>query len=441
MNDDSRVIDKGWDTLPNYADKAGDTDDAVTVSLSTTPGEWLVNTVDAVVVPMSMAEVVEALQKHKLTERSLVWRAGMQEWAPVDKVPQLKLAARLPSPSASVAPAAPAPGSIPPAASAARPTHSTKPPPKPARATPTPSAAPPAAIALPSRKATLPFGLPNPTPSASHGATPSRPANARPSSSPRAAAPPPAAPPADEQEVLAVYSRPAATVSFDLSPERPLQAASVAPPAPAPSKPPHTLAPLTSDSAPRRMSAAPNADLSVVAAAHFRQVQRSSKRLVVTCSILSAAAASLLTFWLARHGGSLAPPRLAPASAPAAAATLAPPPAPAPAAPAPEVALAPAPAPGPSAALADKPAAVVAAAPAKPKPSRRARVTPRPVPPAASDDSEATTKLPSAEPNPYDVKLDDEAPQAKPVADVARPSLDEAIRDTQSASSSATPGF
>src|SRR5882757_6930208 len=97
MADDSRLLDKGWDGLPDYAEQSGDTDDAVTVSISTTPGEWLVNTVDAVVVPMSMAEVVEALQTRRLTERSLVWRAGMQEWAPVDKVPQLKLAARMPS--------------------------------------------------------------------------------------------------------------------------------------------------------------------------------------------------------------------------------------------------------------------------------------------------------------------------------------------------------
>src|SRR3954468_4816590 len=119
MDDDSRVIDKGWDALPAY--KAGEADDAVTVSISTTPGEWLVNTVDAVVVPMSMAEVVEALQSHKLTDRSLVWRAGMPEWASVDKVPQLKLAARMPlsapiaaRPVTPVTAAAPAPSKPPP---------------------------------------------------------------------------------------------------------------------------------------------------------------------------------------------------------------------------------------------------------------------------------------------------------------------------------------
>src|SRR6185503_834760 len=103
MSDDPRVVDSGWDALSEY--KPGDADEAVTVSISTTPGEWLVNTVDAVVVPMSMAEVVEALRMRKLTERSLVWRAGMQEWAPVERVPQLKLAARLPSVMPSTAPA------------------------------------------------------------------------------------------------------------------------------------------------------------------------------------------------------------------------------------------------------------------------------------------------------------------------------------------------
>src|SRR4051812_19853112 len=107
MDDDSRVIDKGWDALPDY-NQSGDVDEAVTVSISTTPGEWLVNTVDAVVVPMSMVEVVEALQTHKLTERSLVWRAGMPEWAPVERVPQLTLAARMPKTAPSTAPARPA---------------------------------------------------------------------------------------------------------------------------------------------------------------------------------------------------------------------------------------------------------------------------------------------------------------------------------------------
>ena len=58
MDDDSRVIDKGWDALPEYGSTSGDADDAVTVSISTTPGEWLVNTVDAVVVPIDRKSVV-----------------------------------------------------------------------------------------------------------------------------------------------------------------------------------------------------------------------------------------------------------------------------------------------------------------------------------------------------------------------------------------------
>src|ERR1041384_7658295 len=95
MDDDSRSLDKGWDALPGYGDKAGDAEEAVTVSISTAPGEWLGNTSESVVVPMSMVEVVEALRAGKLTDRSLVWRNGMQEWLQVDRVPQLKLAARL----------------------------------------------------------------------------------------------------------------------------------------------------------------------------------------------------------------------------------------------------------------------------------------------------------------------------------------------------------
>src|SRR4051812_18269013 len=170
MDDDSRVIDKGWDALPEYADKSGEADEAVTVSISTTPGEWLVNTGDAVVVPMSMAELVDALRSHKLTQSSLVWRAGVQEGAGVGDVPQLKLAARI----SSTAP------------NATR-THA-KPPPKPLRAPhSSPHSAPPEAAAQPlsNRRSTLPFGL------QASVASGSRPSHQRPSSSPRAALPPP----------------------------------------------------------------------------------------------------------------------------------------------------------------------------------------------------------------------------------------------------------
>jgi hypothetical protein len=419
MNDDSRVIDKGWDGLPNYADQSGDTDEAVTVSISTTPGEWLVNTTDAVVVPMSMAELVEGLRHGKLTERSLVWRAGMQEWAPVEKVPQLKLAAHLPiAPIKSVAPAA---STVPP-----RPTPS-KPPPKPVRAS-TPAPASVAPQHLPSRKATLPFGLPNPV------ASQSRPSSQQPSS-PRNVAP--AAPPrSEEPEVLAVYARPAATISFDLSPEQPLRA----PASPAPA-PPETLAPLTSESAPRRAPTPRNADLSVVAASQFREVQRSSKRLVWISSLASAAAASLLTFWLASNpaapGGVAASrpaePLAALSPAPAAAAP------PAPSA-APEVTTSESAAPTP---VVPPPTEVAVA---KPKPTHKPRAVSvaAPKPPRTQADAQAAVRDPSAEPNPYDVKLDDEAPapKATPAAAPARGSGLDVDKGSQASASSATsPGF
>lgn len=259
MADDSQVTDKGWDNLSPYAAKSSEADDAVTVSISTTPGEWLVNTVDSVVVPMSMAELVELLRAGKLTERSLVWRIGMQEWAHVEKVPQLRLAARLPSRAPSSSPSA----------------TRTKPPPKPVRPTPVPQ------VGL-SRRSTLPFGMP----------------------APKVPLPRPAIlpTPAADEPALAVYARPAATISFDLS------ADSVRGPVPSA---PGTLAPTTSDAVLAAPSpSTPRSDLSVVAAAQFRATQRSAKRLVVTCSVASAAAASLLTFWLARGAAPAPTPRL-----------------------------------------------------------------------------------------------------------------------------------
>jgi GYF domain 2 len=413
MDDDSRVIDKGWDGLPDYADKSGDTDEAVTVSISTTPGEWLVNTSDAVVVPMSMAELVDGLRHGKLSVRSLVWRAGMQEWAPVDNVPQLKLAARLPiTPIKSVAPAE---STVPP-----RPTPS-KPPPKPVRAS-TPAATSAPAHALPSRKATLPFGLPTPV------ASQSRPANSRPSSPRVQSAPQPRS---EDPEVLAVYARPAATISFDLLPEKPLRTPAAAP---------GTLAPLTSDSARRRAVPPRNADLSVVAASQFREVQRSSKRLVWISSLGSAAAASLLTFWLA-HGHAPTSGGPTPHAEPLAALARAPTAAAEPSLPsaAPVVAAAPS---------ADAPATATATtevAVAKPKPVRRPKAVSAPKPARSDVDGQATLRDPSAEPNPYDVKLDDNSPAPKtaPAPAAARGSGLEADGkgSDASASSATSPGF
>lgn len=379
MDDDSRLIDRGWDALPEYGNKSGDADEAVTVSISTTPGEWLVNTVDAVVVPMSMAELVDALRSHKLSERSLVWRSGMQEWLSIDRVPPLKLAARMASPAPSR-----------PATATATPN---KPPPKPLRAPPSaPAQATPQGV---SRKSTLPFGLPPP-------GSGSRPSHPRPSSSPRAALPPAAS--KEEPDVLAVYARPAATVSFDLSPEQPLRAAP-----PAAGVPAHTLAPTTTDSAQRRATGPRSADLSVVAASQFREVQRSSKRLVWLSSLASAAAASLLTFWASRGAAPAARPvEPTPAAVAVPAAAPLPPPVVAP----PEPSSAPVNGDARNAA----PAVSTSVVAPKPKRAARARVVnsvPAPRAPRADGDEGAATSDPSAEPNPYDVKLDEEPPAAK----------------------------
>jgi uncharacterized protein DUF4339 len=434
MDDDSRVIDKGWDALPEYGNQSGDADDAVTVSISTTPGEWLVNTVDAVVVPMSMVEVVEALQSHKLTERSLVWRAGMPEWATVDNVPQLKLAARR-------SPAKSSYGSIPPRASIAVTAASgtgpaaapSKPPPKPVRATASSPAnrsptLPPQSI--PSRRGTLPFGLPTPLTGQSR-------AGGALGSSPRAAAPPVGG---KEEEVLAVYARPAATISFELSPPEPARKTAPV------SSAPQTLAPMTTDSAQRRAPLPRHADLSVVAASDFRQVQRSSKRLVWLSSLASAAAASLLTFAISRGGSSRAPAAPEPA-APVAAA---------PAAAAPAASVAPsvatvttpaAPSAEPAPPVAEAPAEV---APAKPKPKPSARrvraLSAAPAPRPAKPDPEpgAGTRDPSSEPNPYDVKLEEDPSAAK--AEPAKPAHGSGLEpdgDAPQASSASpnSPGF
>jgi hypothetical protein len=440
MDDDSHVIDKGWDALPDYA-KSGDADDAPTVSISTTPGEWLVNTTESVVVPMSMVEVVEALRHRKLTERSLVWRAGMQEWAPIDKVPQLKLAIRhAPSDLAAAQSAA---GSSGPANDALSGRASSKPPPvRPSQ----PAHAQPAGL---SRRSTLPFGLPNPNATA----RPSQPRLASPTAAP---APPP--PPREEPEVLAVYARPAATISFDLSPSEPARVpAAAAPPGP----PPQTLAPTTSDARrpARVLSPRSSADLSVVAASQFREVQRSSKRLLWVSSLASAAAASVLTLWVSGAAPwarpAAAPSKRAPQAEPAVAARLQPAaPAPAPAEPSPPPASVAAPPSAAAAAASIEPSPKAIAAVAKPA-ARKARAVsmapasqPKAVP---ASQPKAVPAQPSSEPNPYEVKLDDETgqPPAKPAArgllDMIQESEQKAAEvkppEASATSSSSSPGF
>jgi hypothetical protein len=369
MDDDSRALDKGWDALPEYTAGAGDAEEAVTVSISTAPSEWLVNTKDAVVVPMSMAEVVDALRAGKLTDRSLVWRNGMQEWQQVDRVPQLKLAARLPSTPPNVA-------------------RRLSPPPKPPKAL---------------RSGTAPQGTPRESispatpssPRASRPAAPSSPLKSRPAppprSAPRTALPPP---PVADEGVLAVYDRPVATISFEIGPDEPLPSQR-----PVSSAAPETLAPTTTNTAPARAAVARNADLSVVAASQFREQRRTSQRLIWISSLGSAAAASLLTLWLS---SGTPPARGENAAAPAASELASPV-----ASPSSAASVTPAAAPP----LAAQPASPepAEATPPKPKPKRKARAwhPPRvtPVTPAA-----AATQDPSAEPNPYDVKLAEDPP-------------------------------
>jgi hypothetical protein len=433
MTDDAGAPDPGSDALPPYAERAGDAEEAVTVSISTAPGEWLVNTNDSVVVPMSMAEVVQALRSGRLTDRCLVWRSGMQEWLQVERVPQLKLAARLPAsapraprlspppkppksarattaphgtPSASISPEASsspsaAPPSPPPSPSSPR--HSRPPPPS----SPRHSRPPPPSSARHSRP---------PPPSSTH---PSRPPIPRPATlvpreqvaerlaaaalpeppsrvPPRTALPPP---PGADDGVLAVYDRPTATISFEL-----IQPASVPPSTLAP----ETLAPTTTESVPSRPPMMRNADLSVVAAAQFRAKQRSWRRLIWVSSLASAAAASLLTFLLS---GSSKPE---PATAGPTAAEL----------PASRPTSAPSTAPTPPPPLAATPAAPTHdAAPSKPKTKRKARAWHPPrVAPVVAPPSASSTQDPSTEANPYDVKLTEDPPTpTKPSESQASP--------------------
>lgn len=386
MDDDSGGLDKGSDPLPKY-DGADDAEEAVTVSISTAPGEWLVNTADSVVVPMSMAEVVDALRAGRLTERSLVWRNGMQEWLQVERVPQLKLAARLP------------------AKAAARPAPRLSPPPKPAKSlrtstaplgTPRPSLAPEvASTPRPSRPPSVP---PAPRASRPPMSVP-RPALAapRPAIAPRPELPPP---PGGGDSALAVYDRPAATISFELvRPEAPVASQ---PPASAPPSTlaPETLAPTTTESVPSR-PAPRNSDLSVVAASQFRAQKRSWQRWLWLSSAGSAAAASLLTFWLAR--GSATSERDAAVSAASSHEVEAPP---VTSSSVPAVA----PLPAPVVVAAQPAPSRSATPPAKPKVKRKARAwhPPRAASGATTAPATATTSDPSADPNPYDVKLAEE---------------------------------
>ncbi len=344
--------------------------------MSTEPGDWLVNTADAVIVPMTAGEVLEGIRAGRLSASSLVWRQGMPEWAPLGSIPQLAHAARL-------MPTEPPRGA--PASS----------PPLPARRA--------ATAPSPSRRPTLPLGLAIPT---------SRPAHAKPTL-------PPAARSSDESEVLAVYTRPAATISFDLPAEAPpaREAPQRAPRAAAPPPGPlETLAPTTSDSAPRTPPRPRRSDHDVAATADHRDEARRGKRPVLLWSVSSAAAASLLTFWLARTTNEQPP--VVPVKAAIVAVPTSSPPVP-PLAPMGSVEAASAPSAVPSATTPVEPAAMPAprktarAKPARPKPS----APPAEALPRASD-AVATEK----DPNPFDVTLEEDPPaEALPRASEAPP--------------------
>src|SRR3954471_8844654 len=105
---ESLSVDEGWEeTLDSeqVTHVRGEVPPGVALT-----GEWLVNVSEQVVVPMTTTDVVEALRTRRITDRSLVWRSGMQDWTSLGEVPPLRLAAGTllipgrpePSPAASV---------------------------------------------------------------------------------------------------------------------------------------------------------------------------------------------------------------------------------------------------------------------------------------------------------------------------------------------------
>ncbi|HEY5374937.1 MAG TPA: GYF domain-containing protein [Polyangiaceae bacterium] len=288
-------------------------------SSGTHSNEWLVNVADDVVVPMVTTEVVEALRAGRLTNRSLVWRIGMHDWSPLAEVPQLRLAA--------------GPSALPSAASTPGPIVVKKPP-KP--------------TAEQRRLNTLPMGFPavrDPASVAQPAGLSAPPSSAlsTPVSTPKASAPKRE----DSSDALAVYDRPAASLTFSDSVRAEWQgkgrivdqsAASPAPananaavrqltPVPAvPSRlpvravralPTNTLAPTTAEAenVASTRGVAMWGDRSVVFASELRAVKKTSKRVALWAALGSALVASGFTFWAAR--APVASVAQAPASAPA----------------------------------------------------------------------------------------------------------------------------
>jgi hypothetical protein len=267
--------------------------------------EWLVNVADDVVVPMVTTEVVEALRAGRLTNRSLVWRTGMQDWSPLAEVPHLRLAA---GPSALPA-AASTPGPI-----------VVKKPPKP--------------TAEQRRRNTLPMGFPAMRDSASVqkpaglGAPPSS-ALSTPVSTPKQGKPKRE----DSSDALAVYDRPAASLTFSdsvraewqgkgrivnqsaaspapVTPSAQAAARRLTPVPPVPSRlpvsqartvPTNTLSPTTAEAetAASTRGLGMWGDRSVVLASELRAVKKTSKRVALWAAVGSALVASGFTFWAA----------------------------------------------------------------------------------------------------------------------------------------------
>jgi hypothetical protein len=368
--DDFRLNNEG---LPAEPDS-----DAVTRSSRKSSGsnssEWLVNVEDDVVVPMITSEIVAAFRAGRVAQRSLVWRIGMHDWSALAEVPQLRLAV---GPSALPA-ATSTPGPI---------VH----------------AAPTVAPDQP-RRSTLPFGFP-----ALRDAASVREPSGFDRPAPAASTPQPSkSAPVEDGEAIAVYERPAPSLTFAESmrdewqgrPSSPAASAARLTPVPPASsrlgnRAPHSLAPNTlspttaeaarADSA-RRLGAF--GDKSVVFASELRAAKKTSKRVALWAALGSAAVASIATFLIARSEAR--PADQVPVAPPAAAAVrdvpavLSPAPESAPtlASAAPVASAAPAPS-------AAKQAAVRVVKRAKPAPVRVAPPAPEPV--DSADPSDDTT--------------------------------------------------
>ena len=209
---ESQSVDEGWEESldsEQVTHVKGELPPGITLT-----GEWLVNVSEQVVVPMTTTDVVEALRSHRISEHSLVWRAGMQDWTALAEVPPLRLAA-----GALLLPSrpGPAPVSRPSAArvSAAPVVQVT------AHATERTLHPPPKAAARAARderrRNTLPFGFPvvrDPATVREPKGLHSVPAPAAaPVARPAVGAASPA-PPAEEVEALAIYERAAPSLTF-----------------------------------------------------------------------------------------------------------------------------------------------------------------------------------------------------------------------------------